>query len=78
MVDRPLNFVAILEDGLAVRGVSGVVSYHTFESNIAFVLRFMIDRDIGGASWLEVPAGKYKLLGTPTSTAQIELEVLYP
>jgi hypothetical protein len=37
----------------------------------------MIDRDIGGASWLELPAGKYKILDNPTSTAQIEAEILY-
>eukprot|EP01127_Copromyxa_protea_P018831 TRINITY_DN6007_c0_g1_i1.p1 TRINITY_DN6007_c0_g1~~TRINITY_DN6007_c0_g1_i1.p1 ORF type:complete len:1070 (-),score=207.54 TRINITY_DN6007_c0_g1_i1:89-3298(-) len=67
----------ILEDGLAVRGVNCVVSYYTFESNIAFVLRFMIDWDIGGGSWLEVPANKYKVLEEPTSTAQIEVEIFY-
>ena len=59
------NFVPtvkrILDDGLDVPGfgrLSGVLSY---ESNVPFVLRFMIDKDITGAGWLECPAGTYAL-----------------
>lgn len=32
---------AILEEGLAVKGL-GSISYRTFESNIAYVLRYMV------------------------------------
>ncbi len=49
----------ILDDGLDVPGfgrLSGVLSY---ESNVPFVLRFMIDKEITGAGWLECPAGTY-------------------
>lgn len=31
----------------------------TFESNVPFVLRYMIDRDINGSTWLELPQGAY-------------------
>jgi DNA polymerase delta subunit 1 len=32
----------------------------TYESNVPFILRFMIDADIHGASWITVPRGTYK------------------
>jgi DNA polymerase delta subunit 1 len=31
----------------------------TFESNVPFVLRFLIDREINGSTWLELPQGAY-------------------
>jgi len=40
--------IAILEEGLNVPGL-GHISYRTFESNIPFVLRFMVDQNISGA-----------------------------
>ncbi len=47
----------------------------TYESNIPYALRFMIDRDISGMSWVEVPAGKYELrMKEHMSTCQIEAE----
>lgn len=33
----------------------------TFESNVLFALRFMIDRDVVGCNWVELPRGKYTL-----------------
>ncbi len=33
----------------------------TFESNMPYALRFMIDRDMGGMSWLKVAPGSYKI-----------------
>jgi len=37
----------------------------------------MIDVDMSGASWVEIPAGKYLITKEPTSTAQIEVDVMY-
>ncbi|KAH9946498.1 hypothetical protein B0H21DRAFT_743121 [Amylocystis lapponica] len=34
----------------------------TFESNIGYTLRFMIDTRVVGMNWIEVPAGNYKLI----------------
>ncbi|KAL5119589.1 DNA-directed DNA polymerase delta [Pleosporales sp. CAS-2024a] len=50
----------------------------TFD-NIAYVLRFMIDTKITGMSWVEVPAGKYKLLNPRDqhSNCQIEAQLHY-
>ena len=47
----------------------------TFESNLEYTLRFMIDSDVVGMNWIEVPAGKYKLWSKPSSHCQIELDV---
>ncbi|KAF9221377.1 hypothetical protein BS17DRAFT_785295 [Gyrodon lividus] len=51
--------------------------YPTFESNIPYILRFMIDTKVVGMNWIEIPAGKYKLLSEEArrSTCQIELNV---
>lgn len=51
----------------------------TYESNVEYALRFMIDCDISGGTWVEIPAqsysvkkGDYKL-----STCQIEIYTEY-
>ncbi|KIJ65720.1 hypothetical protein HYDPIDRAFT_39637 [Hydnomerulius pinastri MD-312] len=51
--------------------------YPTYESNIAYTLRFMIDTKVVGMNWIEIPAGKYKLLSQEEkrSSCQIELNV---
>ena len=33
----------------------------TYESNLPFALRLMVDLDIPGAGWVELPVGKYKM-----------------
>ncbi|KAG1741100.1 DNA polymerase family B-domain-containing protein [Suillus lakei] len=49
----------------------------TFESNIVYTLRFMIDTKVVGMNWIEIPAGQYKLVSEKDkkSTCQIELKV---
>ncbi|GAA5869759.1 hypothetical protein JCM1840_000584 [Sporobolomyces johnsonii] len=49
-------------------------SLMTFESNIAYTLRFMIDHHIVGMNWIELPAGGYTLKKDKTSNCQIEVE----
>lgn len=51
----------------------------TYESNIVFTLRFMIDTNVTGMNWIEVPAGAYKLLegNSKKSSCQIEFTVRY-
>ena len=49
------------------------VRLDTFESNVLYALRFMIDTKMGGGSWVEIGAGKWKVQeGTCTSYCQIE------
>ncbi|KAH9852052.1 DNA polymerase family B-domain-containing protein [Lenzites betulinus] len=49
----------------------------TFESNIAYPLRFMIDTRVVGMNWIEVPAGQYTIVQgkEKRSRCQIELSV---
>ncbi|XP_003388637.1 PREDICTED: DNA polymerase delta catalytic subunit-like, partial [Amphimedon queenslandica] len=71
----------LLELGLDVKSV-GHFSFSVFESNIEYEVRFMIDTDVVGCNWIEVPPGKYSLrkfgppgVTTPTTRCQIELDV---
>ena len=54
-------------------------SYQTFESNVPFILRFMIDQDINGCNWVEAPAGTYSIRddGRKKSLCQLEIDVVY-
>nr|XP_054761921.1 DNA polymerase delta catalytic subunit-like [Lytechinus pictus]XP_054761922.1 DNA polymerase delta catalytic subunit-like [Lytechinus pictus] len=70
----------ILEAGLSIppyphRG------YQTYESNIDFEIRFMVDADVVGCNWIEVPAGSYRVRSssghTPVSASQIEIDVAW-
>jgi DNA polymerase elongation subunit (family B) len=51
----------------------------TYESNILFTLRFMIDAKLVGMNWVEIPAGKYTLrqMHEQDSCCQYELDVHY-
>lgn len=58
----------IMEDGITFPGVSNAngpvresMIFCPFECNVPYVLRYMIDQDITGASWLSLPKGTYKL-----------------
>eukprot|EP01031_Cornospumella_fuschlensis_P034500 gene34500-41770_t len=54
--------------GMSIRG-------QTFESNVPFVLRFMIDENIQGSDWIELPAGKYAHVADSVATSRCTLEV---
>ncbi|GMK56891.1 hypothetical protein CspeluHIS016_0307310 [Cutaneotrichosporon spelunceum] len=51
----------------------------TYESNIAFTLRFMIDTHIVGMNWIEVPPGTYEMLSgsEKRSSCQYEFTLHY-
>ena len=54
----------------------------TYESNVPFVLRFMIDNNLAGGSWCEAPAGSFFLRGTqgklPKATrCDVEIDVIF-
>ena len=70
-----------LEKGMPTP-TGGSISFPTFESNVLFVLRYMIDTDIVGGNWVEAKQGKYKLRTDgghrkPASSCQIEFDVHY-
>ncbi|KAJ7918757.1 DNA polymerase family B-domain-containing protein [Mycena leptocephala] len=47
----------------------------TFESNIAYTLRFMIDTKVVGMNWIEVPAKKYTILSGKDKKSHCQLEI---
>lgn len=61
-------------------------NFQTFESNLPFVLRFMVDIDLQGCAWVSAPPSSYRVrpwtshdgtLLSLTSTCQLELDVHY-
>ncbi|KAG9457177.1 hypothetical protein H6P81_001685 [Aristolochia fimbriata] len=66
----------ILERGIEIDGL-GSKSFMTYESNVLFALRFMIDCNIVGGNWIEVPAGNYKKTEKRMSYCQLEFDCLY-
>lgn len=70
----------ILEKGLSVPGLQGgPYSLATFESNVLFVLRFMVDCHITGGNWVSLPPGAWAPRGDgkKVSTCQLEVDVLF-
>ncbi|OLL24594.1 DNA polymerase delta catalytic subunit [Neolecta irregularis DAH-3] len=65
-------------DGFEFEGMFGN-RVTTFESNIAYELRFMIDTGIMGMSWIELPMGKYQFVTgySKLSNAQYEVTIKY-
>ncbi|KAI1321493.1 DNA-directed DNA polymerase delta [Mortierella claussenii] len=65
-----------VERGIQCPGFTDGVSA-TYESNIAYLLRFMIDCKVKGANWIELPSGTFMTIDSPHSNAQINVEVNY-
>ncbi|CAL9181445.1 unnamed protein product [Musa hybrid cultivar] len=70
------TMAGILERGITIDGI-GSKNFLTYESNILFALRFMIDCNIVGGNWIEISAGKYKKAIKSMSYCQLELDCLY-
>ena len=51
-----------MRNGVQVGGVQ--LPQQTFESNMPYALRFMIDKDIVGMGWIRIAGGQYKLEST--------------
>lgn len=68
----------VIDEGFLVPGL-GTLSGQTYESNVPFVLRFMIDNNISGSDWIEVPARTYSLRASQlhASRCSIELDVTF-
>ncbi|KCV68427.1 DNA polymerase delta subunit 1 [Fonticula alba] len=67
-----------LENGVSLGATGPFLEFPgVFEANIEYVLRYMIDKGIGGSSWIELPPGKYYLRPPHerVSTSQIEADI---
>jgi DNA polymerase delta subunit 1 len=71
---------SVLEEGcLVVKDMDYLQPYTTYESNIAYILRCMVDTSVGGASWVKLPEGKYRLVPPERrkSNSTVEAEISY-
>ena len=51
----------MIEAGSIRIGNKDCLSNVTYESNLPYALRFMIDNEFGGMSWVRIEADKYSL-----------------
>lgn len=58
-----MSFAGILEQGIHIDSLNMSRAFTTFESNVLFALRFMIDHDVVGGNWVELPAGHHTFQG---------------
>jgi DNA polymerase delta subunit 1 len=70
---KPLR--TILEKGVHIPRLNTFKRFLTYESNILFVLRCMIDKSIVGANWIELPAHKYHVRDQKEKTGHSQIEV---
>uniref|UniRef100_A0A8C7TCL9 DNA polymerase n=1 Tax=Oncorhynchus mykiss TaxID=8022 RepID=A0A8C7TCL9_ONCMY len=59
----------LLEQGFKF-GPFPIQSFSSYEANIDFEIRFMVDSDVVGCCWIELPKGKYRV-----SLCQYEVDV---
>ena len=69
----------ILEkQGIMVPGLhSTALTFQTFESNVLYTLRFMVDRGVVGGNWVELPPGAYQMRQKKASMCQYECDVMF-
>lgn len=64
----------LFEEGVSVPG-GNMFRGQTYESNVPFVLRFMIDNEIQGADWVELPKATYAVRSPTKKVSRCTLEV---
>ncbi|KAJ8024189.1 DNA polymerase delta catalytic subunit [Holothuria leucospilota] len=65
----------ILESGFSVPPAYPLRGYQSYESNIDFEIRFMVDTKVVGCNWIELPAGDYRLRSSDTKVSHCQIEV---
>ncbi len=70
---------AALCNGIVVKGFGNLSCGSTYDSNVPYVLRFMVDAKLQGASWLTLPGGSYSMRsdGRQVSRCQAEVDVYF-
>ena len=71
-----LTSVRVLETGFRY-GEDISRAYQTYESNVEYILRFMIDCKVAGANWIEIPPNTYSVRSSYTSYCQLEIDVAF-
>jgi DNA polymerase delta subunit 1 len=62
----------IVEEGISTVDFDNYAT-STYESKINYTLRFMIDKQIFGGNWIEIPKGTYEIATNRISRCQIEI-----
>ena len=68
------------ENGHANFGGNICFAQRTYESNMPYVLRFMIDKDLAGCGWITLPKGKFTInenVNRYVSRSQVEVRIDY-
>ena len=70
-----------IESGFALIGGGSYLGFGTFETNIPFALRYLVDQSLSGGGWVDVREGYYEKRASTSperlSTAQLEIDVNY-
>lgn len=61
----------MFESGLYLKGIN--LPRQTFESNIPYLLRFMIDKDIVGMGWYRI--NKFKVVPKKDKSTRCQAEI---
>jgi DNA polymerase delta subunit 1 len=70
-----------LESGFDVPFGIGRCTFLTYEANVAFVMRYMVDSGIVGGGWVTMPGGCWverTLASSVTSSCSAEVDVMWP
>lgn len=68
---------SLLQNGrIRVPGYARSFEFQTYESDIPFVLRWMIDCNVVGANWVCAKAGTYKLVGDQSKVSLCQIEIV--
>ncbi|CAL1535781.1 unnamed protein product [Lymnaea stagnalis] len=62
----------LLEQGFQCPGYAHN-AFQTYESNIEFEIRFMVDANVVGCNWIELPAGCYSIRQASSSSSASEM-----
>ncbi|KAH9517744.1 DNA polymerase delta catalytic subunit [Dermatophagoides farinae] len=73
------RLISIAAKILTTTNLLGQSETKCFESNIEFEIRFMVDRNVVGCCWIELPVQSYQLRSADKyeSRCQVELDVAY-
>jgi DNA polymerase delta subunit 1 len=66
---------SVIEQGLSLPWLGCSLHGPTYESNIPYALRYMIDASIVGGCWVEIPAGRYSLIHDKSQQSHCQIEV---
>lgn len=65
----------ILQGGMNIASIGFSGNFMTYESDVLFALRYMIDQSIVGCNWLELPPGSYRCTPASLKVSHCQLEV---